>query len=383
MTSWRRPRVLFATIAAGGGHVASARAMAEAIEQVAPGRYECRVSDFMREVGCEGFDERHKAMWRWALRYPQAARIGQRAIDALPTLTMRVQRRLMAPFALQAATRLKDDPVDLIVSNHGLLTTGLALAQRRHGLTVPVLTFATEPHAISAYWADPWAGHVLVPTEETRTTLQRMGVPADSLEVVGYPVQQAFLAPWDKSAARRQLGLEDRFTCLVSLGGEGVTARPAALLDALRMEPPAPHVVVICGRNDALRDELLAAQLPDLRVEGYVDGMAAYLAASDVVIGKAGPASVYEALAVGRPVLVTAYAGLNERGVVRFLEQRSLGRYVRDTTELRRALRRLRDDPNALISVEARCRELGLRQQTEALARRIVSFLHDHHAEAA
>lgn len=375
--------MLFATIAAGGGHVASARAMAEAVESVAPGRLELRISDFMHEVGAAGFDRRHKAMWRWALRYPQAARIGQRAIDALPGLAMRVQRRLLMPFALQAATYLRDDPVDLIVSNHGLLTTGLALAQRRHGLEVPVLTFATEPHAISAYWADPWADHVLVPTEETLQTLQRMGVPASMLEVVGYPVQQAFLAPWDKAAARQQVGLEDRFTCLVSLGGEGVTTRPNSLIESLRMEPPAPQVVVICGRNTALRDELRAGQLPGMRVEGYVDNMAAFLAASDVVVGKAGPASVYEALAVGRPVLVTGYAGLNERGVVRFLEQHSLGCFVRDATELRRELRRLRDDPNALHSIERRCHELGLREQTEALAHRIVSFLHEHRAEVA
>jgi UDP-N-acetylglucosamine:LPS N-acetylglucosamine transferase len=378
-----KARLLFATIAAGGGHVASARAMAQAVERLFPDRFEIRISDFMREVGEESFDRRHKAMWRWALRYPQAARFGQRVIDALPRPSMRVQRRLLRSFARKAATSLARDPVDLVVSNHGLVTTGLALAQRHQGLDLPALTFATEPHAISAYWADPWADLILVPTEEARRSLLRMGVPACRLEVVGYPVQQAFLEAWDQADARRQLGLEDRFTCLVSLGGEGVSARPAALVEALRAEPAAPQVVVICGRNAALRDELRALRLPGLRVEGYVEGMAAYLAACDVVIGKAGPASVYEALAVGRPVLVTGYAGLNERGVVRFLEQRSLGRLVPDAADLRREVRRLQSDPEALRDVRARCLGLGLREQTDALARRVVGFLDAHRREAA
>ena len=49
-----RPEILFATIAAGGGHVATARAMAEAIERYYPGEFDLRVSDYMKEVGVTG-----------------------------------------------------------------------------------------------------------------------------------------------------------------------------------------------------------------------------------------------------------------------------------------------------------------------------------------
>ena len=378
-----RATLLFATIAAGGGHVATARAMAEGIERRYPEQFEVRISDFMHEVGATGFDQRHKAMWRWALRYPQSARVGQRVIDALPRLAMRIQRRLLTSFAHLAAAHLQRDPVDLVVSNHGLVTTGLALAKRHHDLDVPVLTFATEPHGISAYWADPWADHILVPSEAIRQSLTRMGVPSDRLEVVGYPVQHAFLEASNKTEARRLLRLEDRFTCLVSLGAEGISTRPMALITALHAEASPPQLVVICGKNEALKRELLALQMPGLRVEGYVGNLADYIAASDVVIGKAGPASVYEALAVGRPVLVTGYAGLNERGVVRFLERRSLGRLVRDAAELGREVRRYRAEPEALEAIRARCLELGLEAQTDALAQRIVRYLHEHRREAA
>ena len=376
-----RATLLFATIAAGGGHVASARAMAEAIERSYPEQFAVGIADFMAEVGATVFDQRHKAMWRWALRYPQSARLGQRVIDALPQLAMRVQRRLLASFARLAAAHLQRDPVDLIVSNHGLLTTGLALAKRRHGLDLPVLTFATEPHAISAYWADPWADHVLVPSEAIRQTLTRMGIPSNRLEVVGYPVQQAFLAARSKPEARTLLRLENRFTCLVSLGSEGVSGRPTALVEALHAETPTPQLVVICGKNEVLKRKLLAVQMPGVRIEGYVGNMADHIAASDVVIGKAGPASVYETLAVGRPVLVTGYAGLNERGVARFLERHSLGRLVRDTGDLRREVRRYRSEPASLDAVAARCLELGFEAQTGALANRIVRYLHEHGRE--
>ena len=68
----RRPMILFATIAAGGGHVTVARAMAEAVEHHYPGRFELRVSDYMKEVGAKevaDLDRLHKDTWRFMLRY--------------------------------------------------------------------------------------------------------------------------------------------------------------------------------------------------------------------------------------------------------------------------------------------------------------------------
>ena len=91
--------------------------------------------------------------------------------------------------------------------------------------------------------------------------------------------------------------------------------------------------------------------------------MADYLAACDVVVGKAGPASVMEALAVGRPVLAVSYAGLNEVELVRFLEHKQLGAYVPRSAELGNKL-----DQFADISAQQQVRNgaaaLGLAEMT-------------------
>jgi UDP-N-acetylglucosamine:LPS N-acetylglucosamine transferase len=370
----RRPTILFATIAAGGGHVAGAWAMAESIERHYPGRFELRVSDYMKDAGIAGLDRFHKDSWRRALRYPVLARVGQRVIDAFPRLTIAVQRRILRGFARAAAGDLGGDPPLLIVSNHGLITTGLAEAKRLYGLEVPVLTFATEPFNISAYWGDPRADRVLVASEESRRTLLRFGVPAEKMTVIGRPVRQAFLNAPAKDEAREHLGLEDRFTCLVSFGGEGVGRNPRAYIRSLLDTDIPLQVVVITGRNEALKDELKSLGVERLRVEGFVDNLAEYLAASDVFVGKAGPSSVYEALAVGRPVLASGYTGLNELGVVRFIEGRGLGHHVRTTAALVREVRRYAGDPGLLQEVARRCRELDLATSTERFAHHIVRY---------
>jgi UDP-N-acetylglucosamine:LPS N-acetylglucosamine transferase len=371
-----KPTILFATIAAGGGHVAGAWAMAQSVERYYPGRFEFRVSDYMKELGIGRLDRFHKDSWRRALRYPILARAGQRAIDAFPRLTIAAERRILRDFACAATYDLRENPPLLVVSNHGLITTGLGEAKHRYGLEVPVLTFATEPFNISAYWGEPRADRVIVASEEGRRRLLRFGVPAGKMTVIGRPVRQAFLNAPGKVEARTRLGLEDRFTCLLSFGGEGVGRNPRGLISALFDSNVPLQVVAITGRNEVLREELRSFRSATnrLRVEGFVENMAEYLAASDVFVGKAGPSSVYEALAVGRPVLATGYAGLNELGVVRFIENEGLGRYVRTTAALTQEVRRYAGDPALLEEVVRRCRGLNLASTTERFAHHIVRY---------
>src|SRR5919206_2788212 len=369
-----RPTILFATIAAGGGHVAGAWAMAESIECHYPGRFEFRVADYMKELGIGRLDRFHKNSWRRALRYPILARAGQRIIDAFPRLTIAAERCILRGFARAAAEDLRGGPPLLIVSNHGLITTGLAEARHRYGLEVPVLTFATEPFNISAYWGEPRADSVIVASENGRRRLIRFGVPAEKMTIIGRPVRQAFLNAPGKAQARERLGLEDRFTCLLSFGGEGVGRNPRGLIQTLLDSDIPLQVVAITGRNEALKKELKAPGTDRLRVEGFVENLAEYLAASDVFVGKAGPSSVYEALAVGRPILASGYAGLNELGVVRFIENKGLGRYVRTNTALAQEVWRYAGDPALLEEIARRCRELNLASSTERFAHHIVRY---------
>jgi 1,2-diacylglycerol 3-beta-galactosyltransferase len=377
----RRPRILFATIAAGGGHVAVARAMAEAIEHHYPGRFELRISDYMKEVGVKkvaDLDRLHKDIWRFMLRYPILARTSQRVMDAFPRTTVAIQRRLVRGFARAAADDLRRDPPQLIFSNHGLMTAGLAEAKRIGSLEVPVLSFANELVGICSYWADPRADRIIVPSDEARRDLMRFGVPESKLSFVGfgYPVRQAFLNAPGKREARARLGLEDRFTCLSSSGGEGVGRNQREMVQTLLGSDVPLQVVVIAGRNEQLKQELRTLETGKnaLRIEGYVEDMATYLAASDVFVGKAGPASVYEAVVVGRPALVTGYAGLNEVGVARLVERRGLGRCVRTPQELLQEVRRYALDPALLEEVARRCRELEPAAASERLAHYVVRY---------
>ena len=351
--------------------------MAQALSASYPDTFRVEVADYMLALGqrypeIQAFDQRHKTFWKSVLRRPLLARWGQRGFDALPKVTRAVHKRLLRPFADPIAEDMRKRAPALIVTNHPFLMTSFTLAQRVGGFPkVPVIHFATEPLDASALWADPDAQRMAVPSAAARCDLVRMGVAENRVDLVGYPVQQTFLNAPSQAPARCALGLGETFTCLLSLGGEGVSGgeqRTVRLVQALL--GAGVQVVAVTGRNEALQRKLegLAQTYPKLIVLGFVDNMAEQLAACDLVVGKAGPASVLEALAVGRPMLVTSYAGLNERRLIRFLSEQRLGTYTPSVSQLVQEVRRYQRSPERLCEATQRCAALGLPEMTEQVA---------------
>ena len=378
-TSDTSPDILFATIAAGGAHVSSAQAMAQALETYYPGRYTTQVAEIMQDYGFEALDKRHKEGWRWMLSSPRRVNLGQKIIDSVPQVTTAAQRFMLRDFAKRAAQELTRNSPKLVVSNHGWLTTALTLAQRRYGLQVPVLTFVTVTLDATSVWAEPNAEQYIIGAEMGKRSLVRLGIPEKSVGVIGYPVKQAFLHTPGKAAARLELGLEkDPFTCLVALGGEGVGHDVGTVLDWLETLSFPVQPIVIAGRNEGLERTLRerAKTQPLLHVEGFVNNMQDFMAASDTIIGKVSSATTFEALAVGRPTLATQKTFSSENRFIDFLSERELGRYTPDKASLTAAIEDFAANPQRLKAVEARCQKLDF----PGMARRIAQYL-AHYAE--
>ena len=76
------------------------------------------------------------------------------------------------------------------------------------------------------------------------------------------------------------------------------------------------QIVVVCGRNQELQRRLAALppQAHPLTVLGYTGEMDAWMAAADLLVGKAGGLTCAEAMARGLvPVIVNAIPGPEER----------------------------------------------------------------------
>ncbi len=305
------PSILLWIADTGGGHRAAAAAVAAAIEAAAGDT----VSVVTRSPGPET---------GWSLSRAPAALYGPlvRLAPALWGAGFHLTDRRAGGWALGAATRralsgaLASELARLqpaaAVSLHPLLVAPLATAARRAAWPGRRATVVTDLVRVHRSWVSAPVDLLCVPSAAAAAECRRHRALPEAVET-GLPIAAQFSATLPpeaeaRPALRRRLGLDpERFCVLLTGGGEGAGLRAQTVRELARAGLPI-QLAVVCGRNRRLEGTLRAATFPvPVRVVGYVDAMADWLRAADVVIGKAGPATIAETAAMERPLLCSGH----------------------------------------------------------------------------
>jgi UDP-N-acetylglucosamine:LPS N-acetylglucosamine transferase len=367
-------------IEAGGGHRAPAEAIREALERLAPNAFDIDVLDFMAAVGDETFDRRHKAAWRWMLDHPDWTYRSQRLVDgAVPVAVTRLVQLLgLGGHVGRAAAFVRGGGYDLALCTHFLPLQALAQARRSGRIGLPLFGFNTDPFDGHTLWAEPHVDTLFVASDRARQLLASRGVPEQRIEVTGYPLSRRFLDPiGERNELRHELDLPtDRPVIVQSAGGEGVGGQLYAGVRAVVAADLPLELVVVCGRNDALRGELTAlanrtAGRTGLRPLGFVSDMERWLGAADLAVGKAGAASTLEPLALGTPIVHTSFVSTNERRNIDACLARGVGRYAPTPEALVATLRELTEQPEALQALRERVAAFDLGDGAAVIAERL------------
>ena len=113
-------------------------------------------------------------------------------------------------------------------------------------------------------------------------------------------------------------------------------------------------VVVACGRNAALKAELETVE--NMIALGFTKAIDEWMAASDLLLTKAGPGTIAEAAALGLPVLLTGYLPGQEFGNVSYVEQEGMGAFERDPAAIAATAKAWLGDDAKLAALAAAAR---------------------------
>lgn len=244
------------------------------------------------------------------------------------------------------------------------------LAAGRPGL--PPFGVVITDFTLHRYWVQPGVEHYFVATEALEEDV-RQRAPGVRVDTTGIPVGPEFADAPPRAEARRSLGLDaDRPVALVMGGGLGIGVEDAVDA-ALVAEVPDLQIVAICGRNEQVHDRLRARRLPErrLRVFGFVTGIEGFLAAADLVITKPGGLTTSEALAIGRPLLLTRPIPGQEEGNIQTLTAAGAAIAAPEPAALTRAVERIFTDPEVLERLSTAAREIGRPRAAETIARTV------------
>jgi 1,2-diacylglycerol 3-beta-galactosyltransferase len=221
-------------------------------------------------------------------------------------------------------------------------------------------------------WTFSQADLVVTPTERARKVALRRRVPADRVKLLGLPVDLRFRppAPGEKQALRRRFGLDERrFTVLVMGGAAGV-GHLASQVRMLAAERQPWQLVVVCGRNEKLRRRLYEIEaLTPMLILGFVDYMPELMRACDLVVTKAGPGAIAEALATGLPLLITGFLPGQESPNVDYVVESGIGFFAPKEEELFDEVRVMAEGGPTWREMSRRAEELARPYASSDIAR--------------
>ena len=321
-----KPRVLLLSASSGAGHVRAAQALEKAFAT----RGDCTVEHidvihYVSKLFQRAYDKAYIAMVR---RAPGLMGVLYDRTDQ----PWRHARRRLALDRLNTGPMirlLKRAQPDLCVATHFLPAEIIAWLIAKKQLRARNAIVVTD-YDVHAMWLCQTVDRYYVAMDEAAEYLANIGVPREKLRVTGIPIDPLFAKPIDRAEARRALGLDvDASSILISAGGYGIGPVEQLVNDLLALNKPW-QIVAIAGKAEKVQKRLEeisrnAGPFPSgarrLISVGFTKEMDKYMAAADLLVGKAGGLTTSEALARALPMaLIEPIPGQEERNADHLLE---------------------------------------------------------------
>jgi processive 1,2-diacylglycerol beta-glucosyltransferase len=377
----QKPRVLLLSASSGAGHVRAA----QALEKAFIARGDCDVEhidaiDYVSKLFQRAYDKSYISIVR-------------RAPDLMGVVYDRTDRPWQHPRRRLTLDRLNSQPMirllkrvqpDLCVATHFLPAEIIAWLIAKKKLRAKNAIVVTD-YDVHAMWLCRTVGRYYVALQEAAEYLAGIGVPREIVRVAGIPIDPLFAVPLDRAAARSTLNLDAKSPVIVlAAGGYGIGPLEQLVRDLLALQKPW-QLVAIAGKSEPMKKRLdenaraagtLSNGSARLVAVGFTKQMDQYMAAADLLVGKAGGLTTSEALARHLPMaLIEPIPGQEFRNADHLLEA---GAAIRCNNLPAAAwkIARLLDDPARMEKMRKAAAQLARPNAAADIAEDSLGLLH-------
>ena len=291
---------------AGKGHYTPAKALADSFIRAG---HEAVVDNLLLAFGSRFWNAITKNSWRLMLHVPRLEPLLTNSVDSkfnafLMKRVVELEKHLNAFESWYERER-----PDFIISTNFIGGAILPTALKKLNIDIPVFQYLADVFDTPRIGINNRLTKMYSPSELGLENALRKGQKAETLSTCSFPLQYKFesYSRKSKEETRKTLGLENKFTILCSLGGEGIGT--ANLLYKLAEAGLDCQVVTIGGHSKTTEKSFqkFRKKYPAfvLKQRGFVDNVPDYLAACDMQIGKAGANSVMESIYMQTPFIIT------------------------------------------------------------------------------
>jgi len=314
-------KILILTAGYGEGHNTAAGNVRDALMAEAPGAVEVEVLDLMAQTHRRINEVLRKAYLTTVERAPALWEKLYGMIDSGNATTDAL--RLLKPMRQALEARLHTLKPWAVVSTYPVYNYLIdALYPKAAQRPFAQVTVVTDSITVNSIWHRCGSDALIVPNPQTAAVLERAGVRS-GVHTLGFPVSLRFSG---EGRHQKQPGAGERWRVLY--GVKAGQREAAEVVEALLQRGDVDLTVTV-GRDEELRRRLESvAKGRPLELLGWTDRMPELMEAAHLYIGKAGGATVQEALAACTPMLITQVIPGQEEGNARLILENACGSLV-------------------------------------------------------
>jgi 1,2-diacylglycerol 3-beta-galactosyltransferase len=333
--------ILFLMSDTGGGHRAAAEALRDSLNERYPEQYDTKIVDVFVEYSPPPWNNAPAMYPFWINRGKLTWWIGYHLSNNGPLAEL-VNSTIRWQVGGGLVRLFRENPAAVVVNVHPMMATPAFRALQTHHQRAktprpPFITLVTDLVTTHALWYQPDADRTLVPTAPALEHGAGLGVDRRKMRVTGLPVHPRFAAGLvEKATARATLGWSLESPVVMLVGGGAGMGPLFEIAEELDMLPHPFQIVVIAGRNAALKARLEAKRWTHpTHFYGFMTNMPELMAAADLLVTKAGPATICEACMAGLPVILSDAIPGQEYGNVRYIVDHGAGLYANTPSKVR------------------------------------------------
>ena len=316
-------RILILTAGFGEGHNSAARGVRAGLARVAP-----RVEVELRDLFPETFGLVNEIVRRLYLdlinRWPRSWRYVYDWLEGIQDFDKRFQRfRGLKKNLGRLLDRFQPDVVVSTFPAYPYLLQQV-LGDERACKNIAVVT---DSITVNAIWYRSPADYFLVANEQSAGVVREAGVPPEKIKVFGFPVSPRFV-----DFAKKQQVLSHAKPRVIYAINAGTRRAPDLVRKLLPLEI---DLTVTVGRNAKLAYRVEKV-VGDRKIElyGWTDEMPRLLCENDLLIGKAGGATVQETIAARCPMIINHVVSGQEEGNAELIVETNSGAIALSSDEV-------------------------------------------------
>ncbi|WP_100489165.1 MGDG synthase family glycosyltransferase [Sporolactobacillus pectinivorans] len=225
---------------------------------------------------------------------------------------------------------------DLIVSVHNLFVGSIINVLDRADLDIPVISLIADLDNVTDLWADKRAKYIVCPSAETKQIMLHAGVTNDKLFLTGFPVRREF-CDLNLPEPLHWRDENKKYTSILLMSGSQGSTQILKIAQTL-LNDEMIRITIIAGHNTSLKKFLEKSLSPyvgkKVSIYGFIREVEKRMMDADLLITRASPNVLMEAINLCKPVIITGALRGQEAKNPQFVLKHKLGLYCRDISSL-------------------------------------------------